>query len=121
MWFSSIPSAFRKPQSAPTKALQVGKAGMRTNLDPVLLCQPHRGAHVVEITGVKAAGNVGDMDQRHHPRIVAHAPKPEAFAHVTIDRDWHLTPCSYSNLFQVGLPRSSLQIRILAIRYRKTR
>lgn len=65
---------------------------MRPNLHPMRLGQLNCGPHVIEIAGMKAASDIGDMDQRHQPGIIAHAIESKAFAHVTVDRDRHRTP-----------------------------
>jgi hypothetical protein len=39
---------------------------------------------------VKTAGNIGEVDVRHHRRIVADAIQAKAFTHVAIDGQAHL-------------------------------
>lgn len=65
---------------------------MRANLDALRLGQPHGCPHVVEIAGMKAAGHIGQVDQRHHPGIVADPVQTEAFAHIAIDGNGHGPP-----------------------------
>jgi hypothetical protein len=56
---------------APAEALAVGERRVGAHLDPVLLREAHGRRHVVEVRGVEAAGDVGDVDVRHQPGIVA--------------------------------------------------
>ena len=64
---------------APAKALQIGQAGMRADLHPMLLGQLNCRPHVVEVAGMKAASDVGDMDQWHQPGVIAHAIQAHSF------------------------------------------
>ena len=68
---------------------------MRPDLDRMLLRKTHRRAHGRRVGRVKAAGNVGQIDVRHHRRVVTDAVQAKTFAHVAIDRQSHvpnLTP-----------------------------
>ena len=51
---------------------------MRADIDAMLLGQPHRLAHVIEVGGVKAAGDVGDRDERHDAFVVTHPVEAES-------------------------------------------
>src|SRR5262249_38230556 len=71
---------------ASPEALAVRQRGMGAGSDAMRLCQPHGGAHVVEVGGMEATGDVGDVDGRHDPLVVAHPPNAVAFAHVAIEQ-----------------------------------
>ena len=51
---------------ATAEALPVRQRRMRSDSDVLLLGKLHCPAHVVEVGGVEAAGNVGDGDRGHH-------------------------------------------------------
>ena len=52
---------------AAAEALEIGQRGMRADLDAVLLGELHGRAHVVEVGAMEAAGDIGDIDERHQP------------------------------------------------------
>src|SRR5262245_11440089 len=62
---------------------------MGPDLDRMLLCKAHCRAHRRRVGGVKPASNVGQIDVRHHRRIVTDAIQAKAFAHVAIDGQTH--------------------------------
>src|SRR5262245_55084672 len=62
---------------------------MGPDLDRMLLCKAHCRAHRRRVGGVKPASNVGQIDVRHHRRIVTDAIQAKAFAHVAIDGETH--------------------------------
>src|SRR4026208_1715907 len=63
---------------------------MSADLDAMPLRQPNSVAHMIEVRGMEAAGDVGYRDQRHQRRIIAKAIDAEPLAHVAID-DRHVT------------------------------
>ena len=67
---------------------------MRADLDLVLFRKTDGFAHDRRIRGVKSAGDIGEIDVRHHRRIVAQAIKAEPLAHVAVDRQAHTTGLS---------------------------
>jgi N-acetylmuramoyl-L-alanine amidase len=79
---------------ATAKALQVGQRRVRPDLDALLLREPNGPAHVVEVGGVEAAGDVGHRNQRHQRFIVSHPVEAEGLTHIAIDRRHALLPGS---------------------------
>ena len=69
----------------PAEALQIRQGGVRAHRHPMRLGQPHRRLHLHRIGGMEAAGDVGDIDQRHQCLVVADPVQAEALAHVAID------------------------------------
>ena len=57
---------------------------MRADSYAVGFGEPDRRAHMIEIRGVKSARHVGDIDQRHQTRVVAHAVEPKEMAHIAV-------------------------------------
>ena len=76
---------------APAEALEIGQGGMRADLDAVPLGALHGLAHVVEVGGMEAAGDIGNRDQRHDRVVIAHLIEAKAFAHVTVDQRHFVT------------------------------
>src|SRR5262249_6981365 len=74
--------------------LPIGQRGMRPDRDAMFLGELHRRAHVVEVRGVEAAGDIGEIDGRHDLRIIAEPPDAVALAHVAIDQ--RHPPCRLS-------------------------
>jgi hypothetical protein len=69
--------------------------------------QPHRAAHHHRIGGMKAAGDVGDRDERHDAFVVTHLVEAVGLAHVAVDFPRHDLP---RNLTGARLPpRNSAQ------------
>ena len=79
---------------ASTEALQVRQGRMRADAHPMGLRQADSRAHVVEVGGVKAARDVGDIDQRHQTGVVAHFVKAERLSHVAVDGRHPRSPLS---------------------------
>ena len=59
---------------------------MRTDFHAMLLCQPDGRAHMVEVRGVEAAGDVGDINERHQRSIITELIQPERFPHVAVEQ-----------------------------------
>src|SRR3978361_2042545 len=57
------------------KSLTVGQGWVRADGDAVGLCESHGRAHVVEVGGMKAASDIGDIDQRHQSGIISQSVK----------------------------------------------
>jgi hypothetical protein len=51
----------------------------------MLLRKAYRSAHRRRVGRVKTAGDVCQVDMRHHRRVVTYAVQAKTFAHVTID------------------------------------
>ncbi len=75
----------RAAQVTPPEALQVGIGGMRADGHAMPHGQGHAALHDQRVAGVKAAGQVGLVDQRHGVLVVAHAPGAVALAHVAVE------------------------------------
>src|SRR5436190_24103164 len=58
---------------------------MRTDFDAVFLGEPHGRSHMVEVGAMEAAGHIGDIDEGHQARIIAHFIEAESLSHVTVD------------------------------------
>jgi hypothetical protein len=77
---------------AAAETLKIGQRRMGADLDAVLFRQPDRLVHHRRVRGMKAAGYVGDGDERHDGGIVAAFVEAEALAHVAIDCQSHMRP-----------------------------
>src|SRR3984957_17490497 len=69
------------------KPLTVRQRWMRSDFNVMLLGELHRFAHVIEVGGVEAACDIGDVDRGHDALVVAQAPDAETLAHVAIQED----------------------------------
>jgi hypothetical protein len=58
----------------------------------VLLGQPNRLAHMVEVGCVESTRDVCHRNERHERFVIAHPVEAERFAHIAIDRRQGLLP-----------------------------
>ena len=71
------------------EALKIGQRWMRADLDLALFRKSNRLAHDRWIGAMETTGDIGEIDVRHHRRVVAEAIKAEPLPHVTVDRQLH--------------------------------
>ena len=105
---------------AAAEALQVRQRRMRADLDAMGLGEPDRRAHVVEVGGMEAAGDIGDVDVRHQAGVVAQTVEPEGLAHVAVDRR-HSRPPAFLDREKVARLSRYCKIGNSEDRYRKSR
>ncbi len=63
---------------------QIGVGGVGTDAHAMLDRQRHGAAHGQRLRGVKAAGDVGAVDEGHHFGIQTHGPGAIAFADIAV-------------------------------------
>jgi hypothetical protein len=62
---------------------------------------------------METAGDVGDVDERHHTRIITQSVEAKALPHVTIQRDAHSIRAPYYSAVFAALHKSCLRFCIL--------
>ena len=68
------------------EADKIWQAWMRTDANAMGLGERHGRVHGLGFPGMKTAGYVRDIDQRHESFVVAEAVEPKGFPHVGIHR-----------------------------------
>src|SRR5262245_2740930 len=81
---------------------------MSADFDTMPLGQLHSLAHMIEVGGMKATGDVGHVDKRHQALVITHPVEAESLTHVAINDD-HVSsppPGSRSLLREQGRPQA---------------
>ena len=71
--------------AAEAEQIRIGR--VRTNTHPMLHGQGNGALHGHRIGRMKAASQVGLINQRHGMGVITHIPHAEAFTHVAIQQD----------------------------------
>src|SRR4051794_16986750 len=81
----------RKRHIPAPESLKIGIPGMGSNSDVVLDGHLNSLSHRRGIAGMKSTSNIRRRNVLHELRVIAHWPRAEAFAHVTVKVDsWHM-------------------------------
>src|ERR1700722_15291799 len=99
------------------KPLTVRQRWMRSDFNVMLLGELHRRAHVIEVGGVEAACDIGDVDRGHDALVVAEAPDAETLAHVAIQEGHQRL--RHGRVHKVTKTGAIVKSEILALRARR--
>ena len=99
---------------SPPKPLTVRQRWMRSDFNVVLLGELHRRAHVIEVGGVEATCDIGDVDRGHDALVVAEAPDAETLAHVAIQEGHQRL--RHGRVHKVTKTGANVKSEILALR-----